>query len=249
MYPPESLQQWLKDFALSYSTEEIIEPVKMSGVKCRRKIMLAPNRRYRWRADFDQMLPSVCKTYHETSAGVWKGYGKMGVAGTMVWKTAVPSAREEDTSRAVIRHWKIWRGDRIVTASFFRVGVRSGAWIMSPGGVVECVAKPPMDSEPLATVSKLRPGPGHLKVYHQQVQVPNPDRPRWDEWAKMIQAVRGFVDNEVRENRVLLANERTEEPCCDCGKFGSLLFDPWRLVHGRMYCPGCYRMLGTKPEE
>lgn len=246
LQPPihfRSLRAWLDGFALSFSAEEIIAPWKMTGVKQRRKLTLTLSRRYKYKPN----TSLVCKAYHETAPGVWTPFKNMGKSGTIVWKTGdIARAREEPTSRAIVRHWKVWRGERILTASFLRIGPRSGVYIMSPGGEVATICKPPMESEPLATVDFYRP---NKLGFLDRTSRPNPERAIWDEWATTIASVRAYVDEAVRQNRVANfdADVNLLPECTECGRAVVAVnsIDPWRIVYGLLWCPDCYRTMGT----
>lgn len=235
-----NLREWLKGFALSYSLEEIIEAWPMSQVKWRRKLVLAPSKR----AGDGHNL--VCKVYHEKAkAGQWAPAAFTGKSGTVVWKTGDPRGREEPTSRCILRHWKQWRDTRVLTASFFRIGVRSGAHLMSPGGECETICQPPTIEEPLATVPILRPVNGFLVPDQRQ----NPEWERWKiawgDWLSTVNAVRGFIDSEVTHNVLF---DGIGQPCDECDHVPRTV-DPWHRVHEVVLCPECYRNLCTKPER
>lgn len=226
------LRQWLTANVLSYSREETIDPVPMQAVKCRRRLAIDVSKRYGSYGG----EPTVCRCFYECPGGLWQPTG--GKAGTVVWKTGDKRGREEPSTRAVIRHWKVWRGARIVWASFLRVGARSGAHIMSAGGEVETIARPPFDREPPEMIRALTWGAnGHLVDTTSR----NPDRDKWDEWAEMITGARLYIEGQRDANKTV-ANPGPGFRCTACTQYWcNDLVGEWRSVHGLFYCATCYK--------
>ena len=228
------LRKWLTDNVLSYSLEEILEPVPMSSVRCRRKLMIEKSRRYQ----IQDPEPTVCRVCIETLAGLWQPAKGKGGWGTVVWKTKDPRAREEPTTRAVIRHWHAWRGKEYVWASFLRIGERSGAHLMTAGGEVTTIARPPLEREPPAMVSVLRPD--RTTGFISDVTTTHPDRGTWERWAEMIQSLRLYVQAQ-RESNVPLPMGSAFFRCTDCGQYPRTDSKEWRSVNRQNFCASCYK--------
>ncbi len=230
------LRAWIEANALSVSREEVVNPFARSSIEYRRKLVVEPKK------DGDE--PAQCVVYREAHHREWVRRGATGTRnynGVTKWTTGMGQHQgKEQRTYAVVRLWKKWHEQRMISAMFLRIGSHGGAWLVGAGREpAKAIARPPDDLVPTETVF-VREG-GYLRAEERPVAAVA-------EWNEEVAQARAWIERERDDNRPFVPT--MDYLCCQCHKIQADLVakrsgkgycrDPWRMIHGAAWCPGCY---------